>query len=233
MLNSKNILAIIPARIGSKGIKFKNLKKVNNTTLLGHAIICLKKTKFIDRIFVSTDSKKITNEALNYNIETPFLRPKKLSGDRISDYQVVKDVLLKIERHDNKKYDVVLLIQPTSPFRLPADIIKSTKTLIKTNADSVWSVSKLDSKMHPLKQLKIYKKKISFFIKSGEKIVARQQLSDLYYRNGICYAIKRSTILNQKSVKGNFCIPLLIKRQVVNIDNYFDLKLANFLYKKS
>ena len=51
-----------------------------------------------------------------------------MSGDRISDYQVVKDVLLKIERHDNKKYDVVLLIQPTSPFRLPADIIKSTKT---------------------------------------------------------------------------------------------------------
>ena len=103
MLNSKNILAIIPARIGSKGIKLKNLKKINNITLLGHAIICLKKIKFVDRIFVSTDSKKITNEALNYNIKTPFLRPNKLSGDRISDYQVVKDVLLKIERIDNKK----------------------------------------------------------------------------------------------------------------------------------
>jgi CMP-N-acetylneuraminic acid synthetase len=155
------------------------------------------------------------------------------SDCRITWATLIADVLLKIERHDNKKYDVVLLIQPTSPFRLPADIIKSTKTLIKTNADSVWSVSKLDSKMHPLKQLKIYKKKILFFIKSGENIVARQQLSDLYYRNGICYAIKRSTILNKKSIKGNFCIPLLINRHVVNIDNYFDLKLANFLYKNS
>lgn len=231
MIAGKNILAIVPARIGSKGIVKKNLKKIKKKSLVSQAIICLKKIKQIDRIFVSTDSNLIVKEALKFNISTPFLRNKRLAGDRISDYQVISDVLKKIEKLDKKNYDIILLIQPTSPFRKANDIVKCIKMLINNKPDSVWTVSKSDSKMHPLKQLSINKNKINFYDKRGKKIIARQQLQDLYHRNGICYAIRRQTILKQKNIMGNFCIPYIINRININIDNYFDLKLANLLYK--
>jgi CMP-N,N'-diacetyllegionaminic acid synthase len=231
MIAGKNILAIVPARIGSKGIVKKNLKKIKKKSLVSHAIICLKKIKQIDRIFVSTDSNLIVKEALKFNISTPFLRNKRLAGDRISDYQVISDVLKKIEKLDKKNYDIILLIPPTSPFRKASDIVKCIKMLINNKPDSVWTVSKSDSKMHPLKQLSINKNKINFYDKRGKKIIARQQLQDLYHRNGICYAIRRQTILKQKNIMGNFCIPYIINRININIDNYFDLNLANLLYK--
>ncbi len=103
--------------------------------------------------------------------------------------------------------------------------------LINKKSDSVWTVSRSDSKMHPLKQLSINRNIINFYDKRGKKIIARQQLQNLYHRNGICYAIRRQTILKQKNIMGKFCIPLIINRITVNIDNYFDLKLANLLYK--
>jgi CMP-N-acetylneuraminic acid synthetase len=231
MIAGKNILAIVPARIGSKGIIKKNLKKIKKKSLVSHAILCLKKIRQIDKIFISTDSNLIVKEALKFNISTPFLRTKRLAGDRISDYQVISDVLKKIEKLDKKNYNIILLIQPTSPFRKASDIVKCLKILINKKPDSVWTVSKSDSKMHPLKQLSIVKNKINFYEKAGKKIIARQQLQNLYYRNGICYAIKRETILKQKNIMGKFCIPLVINRININIDNYFDLKLANLLYK--
>jgi CMP-N-acetylneuraminic acid synthetase len=231
MIAGKNILAIVPARIGSKGIIKKNLKKIKKKSLVSHAILCLKKIRQIDKIFISTDSNLIVKEALKFNISTPFLRTKRLAGDRISDYQVISDVLKKIEKLDKKNYNIILLIQPTSPFRRASDIVKCLKILINKKPDSVWTVSKSDSKMHPLKQLSIVKNKINFYEKAGKKIIARQQLQNLYYRNGICYAIKRETILKQKNIMGKFCIPLVINRININIDNYFDLKLANLLYK--
>jgi CMP-N,N'-diacetyllegionaminic acid synthase len=231
MIAGKNILSIVPARIGSKGIVKKNLKKIKKKSLVSHAIICLKKIRQIDRIFISTDSNLIVKEALKFNISTPFLRTKRLAGDRISDYQVISDVLKKIEKLDKKNYDIILLIQPTSPFRKASDIVKCIKMLINKKSDSVWTVSKSDPKTHPLKQLSVVKNRVNFYEKSGKKIIARQQLHNLYHRNGICYAIKRETILKQKNIMGKFCIPLIINRININIDNYFDLKLANLLYR--
>lgn len=231
MIMGKNILAIIPARIGSKGVVKKNLKKIKKKSLIAHAILCLQKIKQVDKIFISTDSNLIVKEALKFNISTPFLRSKRLSGDKISDYQVISEVLKKLEKKDKKKYDIILLIQPTSPFRKPNDIAECIKMLINKKSDSVWTVSRSDSKMHPLKQLSINRNIINFYDKRGKKIIARQQLQNLYHRNGICYAIRRQTILKQKNIMGKFCIPLIINRITVNIDNYFDLKLANLLYK--
>ena len=89
MFKKKRILAIIPARSGSKGIKNKNLIKINNISLVGHAINCLKKIKMIDHIHVSTDGKKIFNEAKNHNLPPLFYRPKKISGSITSDIDVI------------------------------------------------------------------------------------------------------------------------------------------------
>ena len=157
MYKKKKILAIIPARSGSIGVKNKNLIKINNLSLVAHAIKCVQKVKIVDHIHVSTDGKKIYKEAEKYKQKPLFFRTKKLSGSRVSDIQVIEFVLKKTEKILKIKFDIILLIQPTSPLRISSDINHCIKLLISKKADSVWTLSKSDLKLHPLKQLKISK----------------------------------------------------------------------------
>ena len=193
-----SILAVIPARGGSKGIKLKNLKKVGNLSLVAHSIKFLKQFNNIKRIFVSTDHDKIINESKKFGINVPFKRPKNISGDFIGDAEVLLHALSGCEKFYSEQYDTVLMIQPTSPFRTKKSIDLVLEKIKKSNFDAVWTISKIDTKFHPKKILKLEKKKIIFFDKLGEKIYARQQLGDLYFRNGFGYAIKSSFLKKKK-----------------------------------
>ncbi len=102
MYRNKKILAIVPARGGSKGIKLKNLKRINKKSLIRIVGELLSKIKYIDFSIISTDNKKIADEAKKYNLEYFFKRPKKLSGDIVSDHAVVKHALLKAEKYKKK-----------------------------------------------------------------------------------------------------------------------------------
>jgi len=224
VFKKKNILAIVPARGGSKGIKLKNLKKIHNKSLVEIVAKVVKKTKEIDFALISTDNNKIAIEAQKHGLKYIFKRPKYLSGDFVSDHQVVKHALLKAEKFINKKFDIVLLLQPTSPSRRSYDIRKCLKILIEKKVDSVWTCTKIDKKFHPLKVLqKNSKGGIKFFNNKGSQIIARQQLGDVMIRNGICYAVLRKVILKHNNLLGLKCKPLEIKRNVVNIDTLEDL----------
>ena len=198
MINKKRVLVVIPARSGSKGIKFKNIKRLSDIPLICWVNKAIKKINFIDRTIVSTDHNKIKQIAINCNLDVPFMRPKNLSGDRVSDLSVLNHALDKMEKIDSTIYDIILLLQPTSPFRKPKHVIGCVKMLINKNLDSVWTVSKSDLKMHPLKQLKVSKKLLlNYYDSKGEKIIARQQLKTLYHRNGACYAFTRNCLKKQ------------------------------------
>lgn len=226
MYKNKKILAIIPARGGSKGIKLKNLKKINNKSLVQLACEEIKKIKYIDYSMISTDNLKIAKEALKFNVNFPFLRPNYLSGDLISDFQIIEYNLRKIEKINKVKFDVILLIQPTSPLRKSTHIIKGLKKLIDLNLDSVWSISKVNLKFHPLKQLKYNSKidRLSLFDIKGKKIIARQQLENTFYRNGIFYAISRKCILEQKTILGKKSSGIIIHGNHISIDTISDLE---------
>ena len=127
MINNKNILAIVPARGGSKGIPLKNLKKLGDYSLIARVGLTVKKVLEIDRVIVSTDNEKIAKEAEKFGISAPFRRPKSISGDKISDVQVLLHALKKIEKMDKKKYDIILMLQPTSPLRKAIHIKKNIK----------------------------------------------------------------------------------------------------------
>jgi CMP-N,N'-diacetyllegionaminic acid synthase len=226
MFKKKTVLAIVIARGGSKGIKLKNLKKINKKTLIWLVGKIIKKIKCLDKAIISTDHHKIAKEAVKAGIEVPFMRPKKIAGDNISDVDVLKHALSKIEKLDKKKYNIVLMLQPTSPLRTITQINDCLKILIKNNADSVWTVSKTDTKFHPDKQLLIKNKRLNFFSKKGDKIKARQELSETYYKNGVCYAITRKCLLEKNSIRGDKCFPLIINEKTVNIDTPEDLRLA-------
>ena len=123
-LKKNKILAIIPARSGSIGIKNKNLSKIGGSNLLKQAINVCKKVKLISRIIVSTDSRKIADVARKEKLEVPFYRSKKNSKSNSKILDALKETIYKTEFYYNEKYEYIILIEPTSPLRRPTDIKK-------------------------------------------------------------------------------------------------------------
>ena len=233
MYKGKKILAVVPARGGSKGIKLKNLRKIAGKSLVAWAGYVLDRTPLVDRKVVSTDHKEIAQEAINNSMEAPFFRPEHLSGDFISDLDVLTHALNESEKIFQERFDVVTMLQPTSPARTPEQIEEVLKKLIDEDLDAVWTVSATDLKFHPLKQLSIDEHGLmDFFLEEGKSIIARQQLKPVYHRNGICYAFTRDCLLNQKHIKGNRTGAVVIEGKIPNIDTLEDLELAERVMQK-
>lgn len=135
MFRSKMIIAIIPARGGSKRLPGKNIKLLNNKPLIYWSIKAAKESKYIDKLIVSTDDNEIAKISRQFGAEVPFSRPKELSNDNSDSISVIKHA---IEFYD-KIYEYVLLLQPTSPLRLTIDIDNSIK-LLNEKTKSVVSV---------------------------------------------------------------------------------------------
>lgn len=229
MIGGKKILSIIPARGGSKGIPLKNLRKLHGKSLLQRAIETCQAFHQIDRILVSTDHKEIAAEAQKLGLDLPFLRPEHLSGDLVGDLDVLEHGLKNAESHWKTIFDVILMIQPTSPLRESRDIQRCLEKLIDGNLDAVWTVSAVDLKFHPLKQLQFNEEKMQFYDEDGQKIIARQQLTPTYYRNGSCYAFSRNALLNLKTILPENSSAVILDRHLVSIDTESDLTLAERL----
>ena len=217
------------ARGGSKGIKNKNLKKIKSKSLVAISGRLLNKIRIIDKAIISTDSKKIANEAKRNYLLHLFNRPRNLSGDRVSDFRVMHHGLRFMEKLDKTKYEITLMIQPTSPMRNKSIILKCISKAAKPKVSSCWTVNQINHKFHPYKQLILKDNSLNYFDKKGKKIIARQQLKPTYFRNGICYAVRRKTILKDKNLIGKNAKAIILKKKIVNIDSYSDLNLARKL----
>ena len=228
MYKGKKIIAIIPARGGSKGIKLKNLLKINNKSLIQITTEVLREVKYIDKIILSSDHESIIKEGKKSGLEVPFIRPKKISGDKVGDTPVILHSIKHFEKM-NQVFDIILLIQVTSPLRKAKHITKCIEKLVNNNYDSVFTVSKVNEKYHPLKQFILKDDKIKYFHKDGKKIIRRQDLNNSYIRNGICYAFTKECIKIQKDKIGRNASYVLIEEDFVNIDNISDLD--NFKFK--
>ena len=233
MYKNKRVLAVVPARGGSKGVKLKNLKKINNISLIGHVSNVLNNLPIIDNKIVSTDHKDIIKESLKYNIDVPFIRPNKISRDKIGDIEVLFHALNASEKHYKTKFDYIVMLQPTSPFRDYKIILKMIRKAINNKYDALWSISEIDIKFHPFKQLTISQNHLKYHDQlNAKKIIARQQLKKTYIRNGICYIFSRKIIKNKKIINHNSGYEI-INHQYVNIDTLEDIKLANKLVKNN
>jgi CMP-N,N'-diacetyllegionaminic acid synthase len=233
MYADKRVLVVIPARGGSTGVKLKNLREVGGVPLVARAAIVAKELGFADRIIVSTDHPKIAEVAKSFDIDVPFLRPDDLSGPFIGDWEVLHHALTEMERLDSTIYDVIVMLQPTSPSRTAAHVRDTVAQLADNGFDAVWTVSETDSKGHPLKQFLVTENsELQYYDPRGAAIIARQQLSPVYHRNGIAYAMTRSCLLDQRSIKGARTGALIVRGNIVNIDTEFDLELANFIFSR-
>jgi len=234
MKSRKNILGIVIARSKSKSLKNKNIKKIQNIPLLALPGILAKKSNLISKIAISTDSKIYGNIAKKFNIDFFFLIKKNLSGPKVPDQFVLRDALVRAEKYYNLKFDYVVSMPPTSPLRSRKDVEKAIKKTIKNKFDALWTISKIDLKYHPYKQLKIKNKKLKYFSTKGKLINYRQQLTTTYFRNGCAYVIKRNILLNKmKSLLTKNTGYEILNSPQISIDNEDDLNLARKEFKFS
>jgi len=149
-----------------------------------------------------------------------------LSGDRTGDLEVLTHALEETERLDGATYDVVVMLQPTSPLRTLGQVRAAIRRLIEEDLDSVWTVSPTDLKHHPLKQLTLEDGRLEYFDPRGAAIVARQQLAGVYHRNGAAYAFSRACILEQRTIMGERRGAVVIDGPSLSIDTNEDFEKA-------
>lgn len=225
MLNGKRILAVVPARGGSKGVPLKNIRPLLGRPLIAHTGDAIRDAGIFDRAVVSTDSDEIAGSAVAAGIAAPFRRPAELSGDRIGDLEVLQHALLESERCDTVRYDVVAMLQPTSPLRYGWQVAETVRRLVEGGFDAVWTVSPTDLKYHPLKQLTVaVDGRMDYFDPRGAQIVARQQLSPVFHRNGAAYAFTRECLLEQKTILGRRTGAVVLDGPLISIDTLEDFE---------
>ena len=179
-----NIVGLICARGGSKGIKNKNLLKINDISLVGRSIIQAKRCLLINKVYVSTDSIKIKNEAEKHGASVPFLRPKKISGDKTSEILVWRHFINYIEKKI-KKIDYIVSVPPTAPLRTTKDINECLRVAMKNKADVVLTGS-ISHRNPYFNMVKIKNKKISLVCSSKKNIVRRQDAPKCYDLTTVC-----------------------------------------------
>jgi len=228
-MKSYKILAIIPARGGSKGIRRKNLQKLSGKPLIAHTIIAAKKTKSINKIIVSTDDKEIGKISKNNGAEVPFLRPKQISKDTSSTIEVIKHALKFLQENQSYVPDIIILLQPTSPLRTSQLITKTINTLKKSKATSVITVSKITK--HPYASYWLKNDFLKPFEKNSTKYSRRQEFPDLFFPTGAVYTFWYDTLKKFNSLHGPKIKPIVVQDEDIDIDNLRDLFFAEMMLK--
>jgi CMP-N,N'-diacetyllegionaminic acid synthase len=223
----RTVLAVVPARGGSKGVPLKNIHPLLGRPLIAYTADVARGLACCDRAVVSTDHPDIARAASEAGLEVPFLRPPELSGDRIGDREVLAHALTAVEALGGARYDLVVMLQPTAPLRRSSDVEETIRVLVEGDWDAVWTVSPTDLKFHPLKQLRVGDGgALSYYDQAGGRVIARQQLEPLYHRNGIAYAFTRDCLLNQQTIMGPRSAAVVVAEPGVNIDTLEDFARA-------
>ena len=226
MIQGQSVLAVVPARGGSKGVKEKNLTVVGDKTLIEHVAHVIRACAWIDAAVVSTDYDSIKEEARRAGLEVPFTRPGSLSGDRVPDIDVLRHAVTESETYYGRSFDIVIMLQPTSPLRQPRHVTCCVKKMIDARTDSCITLSETDPKHHPLKQLCLDGDRVAYYDPRGEKIIARQMLAPVYHRNGICYAFTRACLMEKGKLITDNSSAVVTDDFTVNIDTLYDVRLA-------
>lgn len=225
------VLAVIPARGGSKGVPRKNIRVVGGKPLIAYTIEpALAVRERLHRLIVSTDDAEIAEVAQKYGAEVPFMRPAELGGDRIPMAPVLKHAIQTIEEMDGIKLDWVLLLQPTCPFRAPEDILAALDLAAKGGCDSVISVVQVLSH-HPILMKKIENDRLlPYSIEEVEGTRRQDYKPPAYMRNGCIYLSRRDNLMEHNSIWGKVIRPYVMPEdRSVNVDSELDMKLVEFM----
>lgn len=235
MSKNKSILALIPARGGSKGLPGKNLRLFAGHPLIAHSIFMARMTPEISRIVVSTDDPKIAETARDYGAEVPFLRPAELAQDDTPMWPVIRHTLQALQKNETH-FDAVLLLDPTSPGRVPEDVAGALRKLMDTpEADGIVGVSK--PAFNPIWHCVVEREGwMNDFSAEGAGYNRRQDVPDVYRINASLYIWKTEFVTRcEKNWRGEgkhllFEIP---ESRAIHIDDLEEFRIAELLVKKN
>jgi CMP-N-acetylneuraminic acid synthetase len=216
------ILAIIPARGGSKELPLKNLRKLAGKPLIEHTIMAAKESRLINKILVSTDDKNIAKFSKSKGIEVPFLRPKKYSQSNSPTIDVINHALDFLNSNQHYVPDILTILQPTSPLRSSQLLDKSIRLLMNSKASSVLGVTKV--KNHPYLCFVTGKSYLRPFKTNFQKYNQRQKFPIFYYPTGSIYTLWNKTLKKYGNIYGPKIKPLVIPTEnSIDIDSLYDL----------
>lgn len=225
MLHGKKVLAIIPARGGSKGIKDKNIIDLCGLPLLAYSIKAAMASEYIDDVIVSTDSSKISEVALRYGAQVPFMRPQELASDQSKTIDAILFTIEELKKM-GKVYDILVLLQPTNPLRDSKDIDEALTLYDTANDESLVSVCEVSE--HPILMRSIDEGGLLKSVLNVNSTIRRQDMP-VYYRVNGCIYINCIAALNENTSFGDNKIPYIMKKShSVDIDTYEDLQLAKY-----
>jgi CMP-N,N'-diacetyllegionaminic acid synthase len=226
------VLGIIPARGGSKGIPNKNLKPLAGRPLLAYTADAARESGVIDRLILSTDSREIAQLGASLGIEVPFLRPADLARDESAMLPVLEHAVAEIEQ-TGWKPDVVVLLQPTAPLRRPEHVKRAVEMLEKSGCDSVVSVIEIPSHYAPHFAMKIVNGRLDYLLPEGRHITRRQDVEPAYSRDGTVYTFRRDVLMEQHTIYGLDCRPIVLPlNESVNLDSREDWEEAERILSK-
>lgn len=224
-------IAVIPARSGSKGLKDKNIKELLGKPLIAYTIECALESKCFDKVFVSTDSQKYADIALEYGADASFLRSEENSTDKADSWSVVREVISKFETM-GEKYDEIMLLQPTSPLREPSDIVAAIDLLHKKNANAVISLTECEHSPLWCNTLP-EDSNMDGFLRPEYRCIPRQQLPTFYRYNGAIYLITLSELFKYGNMFEENCYGYVMEQyNSIDIDTELDFLIAETIMKK-
>jgi len=227
----ERVLGIIPARGGSRSIIRKNLKHLQGKPLLSYTITEALRAKRLQMVIVSSDDDEIISTSRKYGAEVPFVRPQHLASDNALAIDVVQHAVDTLESK-GEKFDIIVMLQPTSPLRIAEDIDNCIDLLISTKATSVISVERVGAN-HPFRMKLIDSEgRLHDYANEVVENLPRQKLPEIYIRNGAIYATRRDVLINERSFKGRDSRAYVMPpERSVNIDEEVDFILADILMR--
>lgn len=223
MINNKRVLALIPARSGSKGLPGKNIRTLCGKPLVAWSIEKAKRSQYLDVILVTTDSPEIADVSRQYGAIVPFLRPAYLATDHASTYDVIRHALTYCRTHENHEFDYTVLLEPTSPLREDDDIDRMLEALDTRvdEFDAIISVGQVIE--HPSIMKRLAGDRLEPFCPELVQTTRRQDNAPAYYPFGVAYIAKTLTLLEENTFYTRRCMAFPIKRyQNYEIDDVYD-----------
>jgi N-acylneuraminate cytidylyltransferase/CMP-N,N'-diacetyllegionaminic acid synthase len=233
-MEKKNVIGVILARGGSKGLPGKNTRELHGKPLIAYTIEAALKSGILDRVIVTTEDKEIAEVAKKHGAEVPFMRPAELAKDTAHTPPVIEHAAGWLEENEDYSVDYVVTLQPTSPLRKPEHIKEAVEKIIETGAECVVGVC--ETEYPPYWMMKLEGDRLMPFI-ATEGVdyfcLERQQLPKTYKPNGAIYVTRRDVLKEKGILISEDCRAILMDHESsLDVDTLLDFKTIELVMEE-
>jgi CMP-N,N'-diacetyllegionaminic acid synthase len=227
------VFALVPARGGSKGVPRKNLAALGGHTLIARAAAVARRLDWLDQAILSTDDEEMAEEGRAHGLTVPFMRPPELADDLSQAVDVWQHAWLELERRTGVTFSFSVLLEPSCPLRRPDDVTRTVAALVDGDHDAAATISPTPARFNAFKAVIPDERGVLHpaFGAAGQEMI-RQLTPDHYHRNGACYAVRRSTLVDHGRVTERDCVGVPVEHTIVNIDEPLDLEIARLVHAR-